>query len=392
MQQFDFDRVIDRRGTHSFKYDGLKKIFGREDVLPMWVADMDFAVPPAVQEAIRRRAEHPIYGYTFRPEEYYKSIVNWIGRRHGWRVEREWIRYSPGIVPAINMAVQGFTEPGDGVILQSPVYHPFFYAINLNHRKLLNNQLIEKDGYYLVDFNDLAEKVKEAKLLLLSNPHNPVGRSWDEDELRNLGEICAENDVLIVSDEIHADLTLPGHRHVPLASLSEEIAAHTITCMAPSKTFNLAGLSTSSVIIPEEKTRERFEEVVESLHIGMGNLFGMEASMAAYDHGDAWLDALLEYVQGNVDYARTFLAEKMPEVTLFPTEATYLLWLDFRRTGMDAETLKHFMTEEAKVGGNDGAMYGPGGEGFVRLNVACPRTVVEEAFDRIYNAWIKHRS
>ena len=392
MQQFDFDRIIDRRGSHSYKYDGLKKIFGREDVLPMWVADMDFAVPPAVQEAIRRRAEHPIYGYTFRPDEYYKSIVNWIGRRHGWRVEREWIRYSPGIVPAINMAVQGFTEPGDGVILQSPVYHPFFYAINLNHRKVLNNPLREENGYYTFDLDDLAEKAKEAKLLLLSNPHNPVGRSWDEVELRQLGEICVENDVLIVSDEIHADLTLPGHRHVPLASLSEEIAAHTITCMAPSKTFNLAGLSTSSVIIPEEKLRERFEEVVESLHIGGGNLFGIEASIAAYNHGDAWLDALLEYVQGNVDYARTFLAGKMPEVTLSPVEATYLLWLDFRRTGMDAETLKRFMTEEAKVGGNDGAMYGPGGEGFVRLNVACPRTVVEEAFERIYNAWIKHRS
>ncbi len=393
MADFDFDRVINRKGTHSFKYDGLEKVFGTNDVLPMWVADMDFAVPPAVSEAIRRRAEHPIYGYTFRPDAYYASIVNWMNKRHGWNIEKEWIQYSPGVVPVLNMVVQGITQPGDGVILQSPVYHPFFHAVNLNHRRLLNNRLKESEnGTYVFDFDDLAEKAKEAKLLLLSNPHNPVGRSWNEEELRTLGEICAANDVLIVSDEIHADLTLPGYHHTPLASLSEEIAAHTITCMAPSKTFNLAGLSTSSVIISNSEKRKRFKEVIESLHLGMGNLFGMEASIAAYNHGEEWLDALLEYIRGNVDYARTFLAEKMPEVTLSPVEATYLLWLDFRRTGMGAEELKQFMTEEAKVGGNDGAMYGPGGEGFVRLNVACPRKIVEEAFERIYKALKKQRS
>lgn len=393
MADFDFDRVINRKGTHSFKYDGLEKVFGTNDVLPMWVADMDFAVPPAVSEAIRRRAEHPIYGYTFRPDAYYASIVNWMNKRHGWNIEKEWIQYSPGVVPVLNMVVQGITQPGDGVILQSPVYHPFFHAVNLNHRRLLNNRLKESEnGTYVFDFDDLAEKAKEAKLLLLSNPHNPVGRSWNEEELRTLGEICAANDVLIVSDEIHADLTLPGYHHTPLARLSEEIAAHTITCMAPSKTFNLAGLSTSSVIISNSEKRKRFKEVIESLHLGMGNLFGMEASIAAYNHGEEWLDALLEYIRGNVDYARTFLAEKMPEVTLSPVEATYLLWLDFRRTGMGAEELKQFMTEEAKVGGNDGAMYGPGGEGFVRLNVACPRKIVEEAFERIYKALKKQRS
>ena len=388
MEDFNFDRVIDRHGTHSFKYDGLQKVFGTDDVLPMWVADMDFAVPPAVSEAIRRRAEHPIYGYTFRPDAYYASIVSWMNKRHGWNIEKEWIQYSPGVVPVLNMAVQGFTQPGDGVILQSPVYHPFFYAINLNHRKLLNNPLIElEDGTYIFDFDDLAEKAKEAKLLLLSNPHNPVGRSWDEDELRNLGEICAENDVLIVSDEIHADLTLPGYHHIPLASLSEEIAAHTITCMAPSKTFNLAGLSTSSVIISNSEIRKRFKEVIESLHLGMGNLFGMEASIAAYNHGEEWLDALLDYIQGNMNYARTFLKENLPEIGWTPIEATYLLWLDFRKTGMDDKELHDFMIHKARIGGNDGTLYGPGGEGFQRLNVACPRSVVKEAFSRIYNAF-----
>ena len=387
MQDFGFDKVIDRRGTYSYKYDALQKVFGTEDVLPMWVADMDFAVPPAVTEAIRKRAEHPIYGYTFRPDSYYDSIIRWMKNRHGWDIEKEWIQFSPGVVPALNMIVQGFTQPGDGVVLQSPVYHPFFFAINLNHRKLLNNQLIEKDGYYLVDFDDLVEKVKEAKLLLLSNPHNPVGRSWDEDELRNLGEICAEKDVLIVSDEIHADLTLPGHRHTPLASISEEIAEHTITCMAPSKTFNLAGLSTSSVIISNPALRKQYDDYIESLHLKGGNLFGITASEAAYNHGSEWLDALLDYLQGNIDFARTFLQENLPDIGLSPVEATYLLWLDFRKTGMTGEELHDFMIRKARVGGNDGTMYGPGGEGFVRLNIACPRRIVKEASTRIYNAF-----
>ena len=388
MEEFDFDQVIDRRGTYSYKYDGLQKVFGTNDLLPMWVADMDFAVPSSVVKAIRRRAEHPIYGYTFRPESYYESIVRWMDKRHGWNIEREWIQYSPGVVPALNMVVQGFTDPGDGVILQSPVYHPFFHAIHLNHRKLLNNQLIKlEDNTYVFDFDDLVEKAKEAKLLLLSNPHNPVGRSWNEEELRHLGEICVENNVLIVSDEIHADLTLPGHRHIPLANLSEEIACHTITCMAPSKTFNLAGLSTSSVIISDPEVRKRFKEITESLHIGMGNLFGMEASQAAYNHGAEWLNALLEYIQGNIDYARSFLKENLPEIVMSPIEATYLLWLDFLNTGMTGEALHDFMISKAKVGGNDGSMYGPGGEGFLRLNIACPRRVVEEAFTRIYNSF-----
>ncbi len=385
MHDFGFDRIIDRRGTFSYKHDGLKKVFGREDVLPMWVADMDFAVPPAVLEALRRRVDHPVYGYTFRPDEYYESIIRWIGRRHGWQVERSWILYTPGIVPALNMAVQAFTEPGDGVILQSPVYHPFFHAVELNGRRLVNNPLREEGGRYTFDFDDLARKAREAKLLLLSSPHNPVGRSWSEDELRRLGEICLEHDVLIVSDEIHADLTMPGRRHVPLASLSPELAARTITCMAPSKTFNLAGLSTSSVIIPDERVRERFRQVIESLHLAGGNLFGITASIAAYTGGEEWLDALLEYLAGNMETARRYV-EEMEGVSMSPVEATYLVWLDFRATGMDAGRLRRFMLEEAHVGGNDGTMYGPGGEGFVRLNLATPRSIVEEAFDRIQKA------
>ncbi|HHJ11164.1 MAG TPA: putative C-S lyase [Bacteroidetes bacterium] len=387
-QDFDFDRLIDRRDTHSFKYDGLQKVLGTDEVIPMWIADMDFAVPPAVSKAIIKRAEHPIYGYTFRPDSYYESIVRWMDKRHGWNIEKEWIQYCPGVVPALNMAVQGFTEPGEGVILQSPIYHPFFHAINLNHRKLLNNQLKElEDGTYIIDFDDLVEKAKEARLLLLSNPHNPVGRSWDEDELRTLGEICTANNLLVVSDEIHADLTLPGHHHIPLASLSEEIASHTITCISPSKTFNLGGLNTSSVIISDPEVRKRFEEVIESLHLGMGNLFGMEASIAAYNHGEKWLDALLKYIQGNIDFARSFLKEKLPGIGMSPIEATYLLWLDFRKTGMNNDELHKFMINKAKVGSNDGTMYGPGGEGFQRLNVACPHSIVEEAFIRIYNAF-----
>ncbi len=387
MQDFGFDRIIDRRGTHSYKYDAPEKVFGTTDVLPVWVADMDFAVPPAVTEAIRRRAEHPVYGYTFRPESYYESIVRWIKKRHRWHIEKEWIQFSPGVVPALNLIVQGFTEPGDGVILQSPVYHPFFYAINLNRRTLVNNPLVQRgDGSYTMDFDDLKKKARQAKLLLLSSPHNPVGRSWSEAELRQLGEICMENDLLIVSDEIHGDLTLPGHRHTPLASLSEEIAARTFTCMAPSKTFNLAGLSTSSVIIPDPELRQRYDDLMESLHIKGGNLFGITASEAAYNHGEEWLDAMLQYVQGNVDYVRAFLQEHLPEIRLTPIEATYLLWLDFRHTGLKNEEVHDFLVHRARVGGNDGAMYGPGGEGFERINVACPRSIVEEVFTRIHHA------
>ncbi len=390
MQEFDFDRIIDRRGTFSYKHDGLKKVFGREDVLPMWVADMDFAVPPAVQEAIRRRAAHPIYGYTFRPEEYYDSFISWLRERHGWQVEREWIVYTPGIVPALNMAIQAFTAPGDGVILQSPVYHPFFHAIELNGRRLLNNPLRREGDRYTFDLEGLERVAREARLLLLSSPHNPVGRSWDEEELRRLGEICLRHGVVIVSDEIHADLTLPGHRHVPLATLSGELAACTLTCMAPSKTFNLAGLSTSSVIISDAGLRERFRSVIERLHLAGGNLFGIVASIAAYREGAPWLDALLRYIAGNIALAAERVGE-MEGVRMTPVEATYLVWLDFSGTGMDAERLKKFLVEEARVGGNDGTMYGPGGEGFVRLNLATPRSVVAEAFDRIARALKKTR-
>lgn len=386
MKDFGFDKTWDRTGTYSFKYDRRKELFGHEDILPMWVADMDLPVSPAIQNALKERTEHPIFGYTMRPEIYYESIRNWVSERYHWDIGTEWIQFSPGVVPALNMLVQQFTKPGDAVILQSPVYHPFFYAIRNNNRKLLNNQLIEQDGRYTIDFDHLADIAKEAKMLLFCHPHNPVGRSWRREELIKLGEICLEHNVLIVSDEIHADLTLPGYRHIPLASVLPGLEEITFTCIAPSKTFNLAGLSTSSVIISNEKLRKRFSLFLERLHLNMGNLFGTTASIAAYTHGAEWLEATLDYIANNIKYVDTFLNEEIRDISKSPTEATYLLWLDFRKLNLDPESLNRFVIEDAGLGLNDGPMFGPGGEGFQRMNIACSQETVIQAMDRLKKA------
>ncbi|NOY38528.1 MAG: putative C-S lyase [Chlorobi bacterium] len=386
MHTFDFDRIIDRSGTHTIKYDRRKELFGAENILPMWVADMDFSVPPPVSEAIRKRSEHPVYGYTMRPPVYFETIVAWLKKRHGWEIETDWIHYSPGVVPALNILIQEFSQPGDGVILQSPVYHPFFHAIRNNNRRLLNNRLVEKNNKYTIDFDDLSRKAKEAKILLLSHPHNPVGRSWTREELLKLGEICLENNVLIVSDEIHADLTMPGYKHIPLAAMSPELAEATVTCIAPSKTFNLAGLSTSSVIIKNEHKKKRFKAFIERLHLNMGNLFGMIASTAAYGEGEPWLDALLRYLQENICFVTEFLENEIPRVRISPVEATYLLWLDFRELNMTTGELNSMLTRKAKLGLNDGTIFGQGGVGFQRMNVACPKSIVEQAMENLKKA------
>lgn len=390
MDNFGFDRVIDRSGTYSYKYDRRRELFGREDVLPMWVADMDLPVPPAVQEAVESRSKHPVYGYTLRPEIYFESIVKWLSNRHRWNIKEEWILFSPGVVPALNMAIREFSDPGDSIILQSPVYHPFFHAIRNNQRKLLNNKLVESNNHYTIDFDNLAHLAKDAKILLLSHPHNPVGRSWRVDELQKLGEICLENDVLIISDEIHGDLTLPEHKHHPLATVSPELAQNSITCIAPSKTFNLAGLATSSVIIPNERIRKRFAAFIEQLHLNMGNLFGMTASVAAYTKGEPWLNAVLDYIGQNVIYVSDFLSSELPQIKMSPVEATYLLWLDFRELGLKPDKLKNLIIHDAGLGLNDGTIFGPGGEGFQRMNVACPISRVEEAMSRLKKAIIKY--
>ena len=386
--KFDFDQVFNRTGTDAVKLEWRKRLFGSEDILPMWVADMDFAVPPFVSEALRKRAEHPIYGYTMLSESYFKSIIEWQRRRLGWNIEKEWLFFSPGVVTALNLLVETFTEPGDKVIVQPPVYFPFFWAVERNGRKLVHNQLIEKNNQYFIDFEDLEEKARAgAKMLILCSPHNPVGRAWKRNELEKLGEICQEHGLIIISDEIHGDLLAPGENHIPTAMVSEELAMNAVTCIAPSKTFNLAGLFTSSIIIQNEELRNKFKTTHERVHLSP-NIFGMVASEAAYSYGDSWLDQALLYIKKNAGLVEKTLAEEIPIIKSSPLEATYLMWLDFRGFDLSDDEVGKILVEKAGVGLSPGKMFGPGGEGFQRINIGCPRSVLEEALDKIIKAFI----
>ncbi len=381
--QFNFDKIIERTGTNSVKYDLRDIIFKKPDVVPMWVADMDFETPEFIRDAVIKRAEHPIYGYSFRDDAYYQSIIGWIEMLHGWKTEKDWLIFTPGIVPAVNFAVLAFTNPGDKIIVQPPVYFPFFTAVEKHNRILVHNQLQKNDTSYQIDFELLEEQAKDAKMIILSNPHNPVGRAWSVDELLKIGDICLKNSVLIVSDEIHADLVLPGNKHNVMANLTEKIADITITMHAASKTFNLAGLATSTVIISNEDLRKTYQTFVQNLHIEMGNVFGKIATQAAFEHGWAWRIQMLEYVNQNVDLVCHFFAEKLPRIKVYKPEATYMIWIDFSRLGLKDEILKEKMIFEAGVGLNAGIDFGPGGSQFMRMNVACPRETVITALEKI---------
>jgi cystathionine beta-lyase len=385
--KYDFDKITDRTGTSCVKWDYVEKWFKNTDLLPMWVADMDFKTPDFIVEAVKKRASHEIYGYTIRPESYYTSMISWIGDLHGWTIEKDWIIFSPGIVPAVNMAVMAYTKPGDKVIVQPPVYFPFFSAVRDNGRQLVYNPLTLENGRYSMDFDDLEKKIdNRTKMVIISNPHNPGGSAWTEEELGRLGRICIDKGIILISDEIHSDLVLPPHKHTVAANISEEIAAVTVTMMAPSKTFNLAGMASSSVIISNPKLRNDFQVMLDRVHVGMGNLFGMVASEAAYTHGREWLAQMLAYVKGNVDYVEDYLERHVPGVKMIRPEATYMIWLDFGQLGLNKEELRRFILEKAKLGLNDGPVFGPGGEGFQRINVACPRSIVEEAMERLKTA------
>jgi cysteine-S-conjugate beta-lyase len=390
---WNFDRHIERVGTNSVKYDLRKKIFGSEDIIPVWVADMDFEAPDFITEAMQRRLNHNIFGYSFRPPEYFTTISNWHRTRHNWDIKEEWIIFCPGVVPALNFSVLAFTQPGQSIIVQPPVYFPFFSAVESHGRKLIYNQLFEKNGRWNMDIDSLNKTIDEnTKMIIISNPHNPVGRAWTHDELSLLAEICIKKNLLILSDEIHCDLVLPGFRHIPFASLSEEVAKRTITCVAPSKTFNLAGLSTSSVIIKDPELRKTFENVIESFHIGNGNIFGIEASIAAYSYGKEWLDALLGYIAENIEIVTGFCSKRIPEIKPIIPEATYMIWLDCRKLNMAGKELSVFFIEEAKVWMNEGSTFGPGGEGYMRMNLATTRENVIKAMELIEKAIIKFRN
>jgi len=384
---WNFDEPAGREGTDCIKYDRREETFGVKDVIPMWVADMDFNTPDFIVESLQKRLEHPIYGYSFRSTEYFQSMIRWIKSRHNWSVEKEWISFCPGIVPALNFCTLAFTQTGDNIIVQPPVYFPFFSAAESHGRNLIYNRLTESEGTWSMDFDSLARGIdSKTKMIIISNPHNPVGRVWTPEELTRLADICLKQNIVIISDEIHCDLILPGFTHTPMASLSEEIAENTVTLIAPSKTFNIAGLSTSSVIIQNPVLRKSFNRIVENLHIGNGNIFGNMASIAAYSHGHEWLDSLLDYIDNNVEFVKNYCSKMIPEIIPVQPEATYMIWLDCRKLGMSGKDLQNFFVTKAGVGMNEGSTFGPGGEGFMRMNLGATHQTVMRAMEQIEKA------
>ena len=388
--KYNFDEVIDRTGYHSEKWDALKKVFGEipEDILPMWVADMEFRSPLPVIEAVKKAAEHGIYGYTSRPESYYQAIIDWMERRHHWKVKKDWLAFGPGVVPALSIIIRVFTQSGDKIIVQPPVHYPFFRVIENNGCHIVNNPLKLYGGKYCMDYGDLERKLDDprAKLLILCNPHNPVGRAWHKEELSMLGEICLKHDILVVSDEIHADILFEGVKHIPFASISQAFAHHSITCTAPSKTFNLAGLQTSTIILPNIRHHKIYHNTLNSLSLDENNVFGLVALEAAYLHGEEWLEQLLSYLNENLNLLIKYFEENIPKVKVIKPEGTYLVWLDCRQLGLNAKDLNHFMIHKARIALDDGYWFGKEGEGFMRMNIACPRSVLKEGLKRIERA------
>ena len=383
----DFDKVIERRKTNSAKWDGVLKLFGDEEVLPMWVADMDFKSPPPIIEALKKRAEEGIYGYPLRPPSYYDAFIEWIRRHHNWHIQKEWLTFSPGVVTGLSVMILALSQPGDGVLVQPPVYYPFFELIEGNGRRVVNNPLILKEGRYMMDFQDLEKRADDnIKLMIFCNPANPVGRVWEKEDIQRVGEFCLNNNIILISDEIHSDIVYPQFKHVPAATLSEELALNTITCMAPSKTFNLAGLQSSVIIIQDADLRKRYNQLLKNIHIDMDNVFSMVAFESAYKFGQDWLNEFLRYLKENLEFTTKYFKEKIPQIKVIKPEATYLVWLDCRHLGFNNQELKDFMIKKAKVGLDDGPIFGQGGEGFQRLNIACPRKILEQGLRRIEKA------
>ena len=376
---------IDRRGTGSSKWDAMEKRFGVSDALPLWVADADFAAPRSVQEAILKRAKHPVYGYTEYGDDFYEAIVGWYRRRFGWEIERGWIVPEHGVVLSLNLAIQAYSEPGDGVIVQTPIYPPFLSAVRRNDRRLLENRLIVEEDGCVIDFDDLEAKAAEAKLLLLCSPHNPSTRSWSEGELLRIAEIAARHDLIVVSDEIHSDLVY-GRRHLPFSALPD-MKDRSLVLHAPSKTFNIAGLNTSYAIIPNDSLRRRYIAAHERAGLDNGNVFGISALPAAYTGGEPWLTSMLEIFEANIAYVREFLAEHTPKIRPLPVEATYLIWLDCREMGLDDKSLQEFFLQRAGLALNPGISFGEAGSGFMRLNIGTSRTILEQAMQRLAEAY-----
>lgn len=382
----DFDRVIPREGFASVKYDGRQAVFGKNDVTPLWVADMDFASPEAVTLALQERARHPVYGYTQFPESMYEALIDWMRIRHGWQIEREWILMCPGVVPSLHAAVMAFAQTGEGVIIQPPVYAPFHSSVTTTGRRLLLNPLRLDNGHYSVDLDDLEKQASDgARLLILCSPHNPVGRVWSRQELMAILDIARRHRLTVLSDEIHSDLVYRDCRHIPLAMLADQ-EDPVLTAVAPSKTFNIPGLGLSALIVPGQSHRAALQKAFDLLHVSATNPFSIVAFEAAYREGGPWLNELLEYLQGTRDAVESFLLARLPEIHLIKPEGTYLFWLDCRAMGMDDRQLKHFFVHQAGIGMSPGSMFGEGGSGFMRLNFGAPRSVILQSLENVETA------
>jgi cystathionine beta-lyase len=387
---YNFNEIINRENTDAIKLEKRKLLFGTEEVLPLWVADMDFRTPDFILNAIKKRLEHPILGYTTTPADFFKLFAAWTQKLHDWQIETEWTGFIPGIVPGLAFTVQCFTKPGEEVIVQPPVYHPFMNVVNNNGRNLVYNPLQEVDGKFEMDFDDLRSKITDkTKMLILCNPHNPGGKVWSLETLRKLDAICAKHKILVISDEIHADMVLPGDsriKHIPFAKVSQTAAVNSVTFMSPSKTFNMPGLKTSFYVIPNSKLYQQFNSYLEASEITSGNIFAYAATAACYAEGNHWRKAMLHYVQENVDYVVGFLNKHIPQIKPMLPEASFLLWLDCRALGMEPDELHRFFVQKAGLGLNQGTIFGPGGEYHMRLNVACPKAILEQAMTQLKNA------
>ncbi len=379
--KYNFDEIIPRRGTNSYKWDTPEE----ENVLPMWVADMDFRTAPAIIETLRRRVEHGIFGYTKVPQNYYDAIVSWFINRHQWEIDSQWIIYTSGVVPAISAIIKAMTIPGDKIIVQTPVYNCFYSSIRNNGCKMIANNLIYQEGRYTIDFDDLEHKAAdpETKLLLLCNPHNPVGRVWTLEELQRIGDICLQNGVFIIADEIHCELTYEGHNYTPFASLSEEFRLRSATCISPSKAFNLAGLQIANIVAADSNIRSRIDRAINDNEVCDVNPFGVIATIAAYEKSEEWLDALRKYLWENYTYVRYFFKRDLPQYSVLPLEGTYLVWIDCRAAGIGSDNITSCLQNKQKLMVNSGTLYGPGGEGFIRLNIACPRKLLIDGLVRL---------
>jgi cystathionine beta-lyase len=383
--KYDFDAIIPRRGSHSFKWDSA----GDDGVLPMWVADMDFRTAPCVVEALEARARHGVFGYAKVPDACFEAVGGWFARRHGVRFRREWMLFTTGVVPALSAVIRALTNPGDRVIVQMPVYNCFFSSIRNNGCEMVSNDLIYQNGTYRPDFDDLEEKASDpgTGVLLLCSPHNPAGRVWTRDELRRIGEICLRGGVTVVSDEIHCDLVYPGHRHIPFASLGEAFLYHSVTCTSPGKTFNLAGLQVANILAADDGMRRKIDRALNINEVCEINAFAPDALIAAYNEGEEWLDELTQYLYANYTCLTAFFARHFPRFTVLPLEATYLVWIDCSSLGLPSAEVAKILIEKEKLWVNEGTIYGAAGEGFIRLNIACPRALLLEGLSRIKNAF-----